>query len=67
MTMNDRQSTNLHLLTLSRFPHLQMEQMIARITGDRSFPSEMIQQVVAKTDGVPLFQDVATVLHRVDR
>ena len=48
------------LLTLSRLSHPQVGQMILRVTGDRTLPMEIVQQVVAKTDGVPLFVEELT-------
>jgi predicted ATPase len=29
--------------------------MVRHVTGGKSFPAEVLHQVVAKTDGVPLF------------
>jgi len=34
--------------------------MIERIAGDRTLPAEILQQIVAKTDGVPLFVEELT-------
>ena len=34
--------------------------MMRRMTGDRTLPLEIVQQVVAKTDGVPLFIEELT-------
>ena len=48
------------LLTLSRLAHPQAAQMMLRMTGDRTLPMEIVQQVVAKTDGVPLFVEELT-------
>jgi class 3 adenylate cyclase len=42
-------------LTLNRFTHLQVERLIAQAMHGKSLPPEVVQQVVAKTDGVPLF------------
>ena len=47
-------------LTLSRLGRGQVTQMIERVAGDRTLPSEMFQQIVAKTDGVPLFVEELT-------
>ncbi len=54
--------TRSHLshLTLSRLGRGQVTQMIERVAGDRALPSEMLQQIVAKTDGVPLFVEELT-------
>ena len=48
------------LRTLSRLAHPQVAQMLLRITGDRTLPMEIVQQVVTKTDGVPLFVEELT-------
>jgi predicted ATPase len=34
--------------------------MIERVTGGKALPSEVVQQIVAKTDGVPLFVEELT-------
>ncbi len=47
-------------LTLGRLPSTQVEQMIDRVTGGKRLPAEVCQQVVAKTDGVPLFVEELT-------
>ena len=47
-------------LTLSRLGRGQVTQMIERVAGDRALPTEMLQQIVAKTDGVPLFVEELT-------
>ena len=50
-------SPHSHLthLTLNRFTHPQVERLIAQAMHGKSLPPEVVQQVVAKTDGVPLF------------
>jgi predicted ATPase len=48
------------LLTLSRLAPPQAAQMMLRMTGGRTLPMEIVQQVVAKTDGVPLFVEELT-------
>ena len=47
-------------LTLERLPPTQVELMIERVTGGKRLPAEVRQQVVAKTDGVPLFVEELT-------
>jgi class 3 adenylate cyclase len=47
-------------LTLARLPRHQAEVMVERVLGDRALPAEVRQQVVAKTDGVPLFVEELT-------
>jgi TOMM system kinase/cyclase fusion protein len=40
---------------LNRLGHTQIETMIAHLTGGKALPAAVVQQVVAKTDGIPLF------------
>jgi TOMM system kinase/cyclase fusion protein len=47
-------------LTLSRLPHTQVEVMVAQVAGAKALPAEVLQQVVAKTDGIPLFVEELT-------
>jgi predicted ATPase/class 3 adenylate cyclase len=47
-------------LTLSRLSHPQVEVMIDRLMGGKALPPEVCQQMVAKTDGVPLFVEELT-------
>jgi predicted ATPase len=52
--------SHLSQLTLSRLGRSQVEAMIERVTGGKALPSEVVQQIVAKTDGVPLFVEELT-------
>jgi class 3 adenylate cyclase/predicted ATPase len=47
-------------LTLSRLGRQQVETMVEKVTGGKSLPAEVVQQIVAKTDGVPLFVEELT-------
>src|SRR5262249_35793522 len=42
-------------LTLTRLTRPQSEEMILRVTGGRPLPAQVLAQIVAKTDGIPLF------------
>jgi class 3 adenylate cyclase/tetratricopeptide (TPR) repeat protein len=42
-------------LTLTRFTRAQVEHMIAQVMRGQPLPEAVVQQVLAKTDGVPLF------------
>jgi len=42
-------------VTLNRLGRAQVEAMLSSLTGDKPLPTEVVEQVVAKTDGVPLF------------
>ncbi|HKA54003.1 MAG TPA: adenylate/guanylate cyclase domain-containing protein, partial [Candidatus Binatia bacterium] len=47
-------------LTLGRLGRKQVEAMVEGVARDRVLPAEVLQQVVAKTDGVPLFVEELT-------
>jgi predicted ATPase len=47
-------------LVLSRLPHSQAAMMVERVTAGKSLPTEVLQQIVSKTDGVPLFIEELT-------
>ena len=46
---------HLSRLTLGRLPHVQVEEMVQQLTSGKPLPAEVLAQVVAKMDGVPLF------------
>ena len=50
----------LSTLTLSRLLHQQVEVMASRVAGGKALPKELINQLVEKTDGVPLFVEEIT-------
>ncbi len=50
----------LSQLTLSRLGRTQVESMVEKVTGGHAFPAEVVQQIVSKTDGVPLFVEELT-------
>jgi TOMM system kinase/cyclase fusion protein len=47
-------------LALNRLPRPQVPQLIARVAGGKALPPEVVEQIVAKTDGVPLFVEELT-------
>jgi len=47
-------------VALGRLDHRQSEMMVERVTGGRKLPPEVMAQIVAKTDGVPLFLEEFT-------
>ncbi len=47
-------------LAINRVTRQQTEAMVARITGGKPLPAEVLQQIVTKTDGVPLFVEELT-------
>jgi class 3 adenylate cyclase/predicted ATPase len=48
------------LLTLSRLPPHKCADMITRVTGGKALPKEIVDQIVDRTDGVPLFLEELT-------
>jgi predicted ATPase len=51
---------HLTQVTLNRLPRRQAAEMTARVAHGRALPAEVVEQVVAKTDGVPLFVEELT-------
>jgi len=47
-------------LVLSRLGRPQSRALVEGVTGGKALPAEVLQQVVAKTDGVPLFVEELT-------
>ncbi|HEV8714312.1 MAG TPA: adenylate/guanylate cyclase domain-containing protein [Candidatus Binatia bacterium] len=52
--------SHLSQLTLSRLGPQQVEAMVERVTGGKALPVDVLQQIVSKTDGVPLFVEELT-------
>ena len=50
-----RPRSHVTQLTLNRLGRQQVETMIEQVTNGKALPPEMMQQIVTKTDGVPLF------------
>src|SRR6516165_8876656 len=51
---------NVSILTLGRLDRDDVENMVARVVGGRVLPAEVLKQIVAKTDGNPLFVEELT-------
>jgi hypothetical protein len=47
-------------LTLTRVSRQQSAEMVARVAGGKALPAAVLQQIVAQTDGVPLFVEELT-------
>jgi class 3 adenylate cyclase/predicted ATPase len=47
-------------MTLNHLAHAQVEQIVNRMTDGKTLPTEVLQQIIAKTDGVPLFVEEMT-------
>jgi predicted ATPase len=52
--------SHLTQVTLPRLPRRQAAEMIGRVAHSKALPPEVVEQVVAKTDGVPLFVEELT-------
>jgi class 3 adenylate cyclase/tetratricopeptide (TPR) repeat protein len=52
--------TNVAELTLNRLARHQAVTMIDRVMAGKKLPAEVLEQIVAKTDGVPLFMEELT-------
>ena len=48
------------LLSLNRLPPRQRAEMIASVTGGKALPKEIADQIIDRTDGVPLFIEELT-------
>jgi class 3 adenylate cyclase/tetratricopeptide (TPR) repeat protein len=51
---------HVHSLTLSRFGRRHAVAMIVRVAKGKALPTEVLDQIVAKADGVPLFVEELT-------
>ncbi|ETW93674.1 MAG: hypothetical protein ETSY1_38195 [Candidatus Entotheonella factor] len=52
--------SHLSHITLNRLTPAQIEHMLTQITGGKPMPEELREQLVARTDGVPLFVEEMT-------
>jgi predicted ATPase/class 3 adenylate cyclase len=55
-----RTRSHFSQLTLSRLGRQHVESMVENVTRGKALPVEVVQQIVAKTDGVPLFVEELT-------
>lgn len=51
---------NVAVLNLAKLTAQQSREMISRLSEGRSLPAEIVEQIIAKTDGVPLFVEELT-------
>jgi len=51
---------HLTQISLNRLPRSLATDMMARLTGGKELPKEVVSQIVAKSDGVPLFLEELT-------
>ena len=48
------------LISLNRLPRRHRAEMIAHVTGGKALPQEIADQIIDRTDGVPLFIEELT-------
>jgi class 3 adenylate cyclase/tetratricopeptide (TPR) repeat protein len=48
------------MLTLNRLPRRQGAEIVAYVTGGKALPEEVAEQIIERTDGVPLFIEELT-------
>jgi class 3 adenylate cyclase/predicted ATPase len=53
-------AAHVTLLTLNNLSRRQTAAMVEQVTGGKALPPEVLEQIVAKTDGVPLFVEELT-------
>jgi predicted ATPase len=47
-------------ITVNRLSHIQVEQIVNRMTEGKTLPHEVVQQILVKADGVPLYVEEMT-------
>jgi class 3 adenylate cyclase len=52
--------THVTTYTLNRLSRRQVVTMVQQITGGRALPQEVLDQIIARTDGIPLFVEEIT-------
>jgi class 3 adenylate cyclase/predicted ATPase len=52
--------SHLTPLSVSRLGRKQIGEMVEKVAADHALPAEVVQQIVSKTDGVPLFVEELT-------
>jgi len=55
-------------LTVTKLTRPQSRAMVARLSGDKALPADLLEQIIAKTDGVPLFVEelIRSILESAD-
>ena len=54
------QNDNVTIVNLAKLTPAQSREMITRLVDGKSLPAELVGQIIAKTDGVPLFVEELT-------
>ncbi len=53
-------NVNVAVLNLAKLTRQQCSEMVSRLAEGKSLPGEIVEQIIAKTDGVPLFVEELT-------
>jgi class 3 adenylate cyclase/predicted ATPase len=62
-----RERPNVGLLELDRLSANHSAEMVQQVAGERTLPIDVVQQIVTKTDGIPLFvEELSKVLLEAD-
>jgi class 3 adenylate cyclase/predicted ATPase len=56
----DMSQTSLTVVALSRLERQQVEGMIGHVTRGRNLPTDIVEQIIVRTDGIPLFVEELT-------
>ena len=54
------EEAHLTTLTLGRLDRLEAASLVARVAADRPLPRELVEQILARSEGVPLFVEELT-------
>jgi predicted ATPase len=54
------QHSHMTRITLNRLERPEVETMVSHLAGDRPLPGEVVDHIVAKADGVPLYVEELT-------
>ena len=60
ISVHPGRDAHLTQVTLPRLPRRQAAELTSRVAHGKTLPPEVVEQVVAKTDGVPLFVEELT-------
>ncbi len=52
--------SHMNQIVIGRLAQKQVELMVERVAGNKTLPAEVVQNIVAKTDGVPLYVEELT-------
>ena len=56
----DRTAARKHALTINRLAQREVDAMIDRVAGNKPLPASIRQDIIERTDGIPLFVEEMT-------